>query len=69
VKSTEDARAGCRACRHFFVSYDAHFPYGCRILGFKTRRMPCFDVRDASGADCQSQEAKDIASPVKPNRA
>jgi hypothetical protein len=44
----------CHRCRHYFVTWDERFPHGCRRMGFKSRRLPGDDVRDAmSGQDCR----------------
>ena len=38
------AQAACRGCRHFYITHDAAFPYGCRHFGFKSRRTPVLEV-------------------------
>ena len=48
----------CKDCIHFFVTYDPRFPYGCRSMGFKSRRYPHFEVQAASGEPCQGWEGK-----------
>lgn len=48
----------CKGCVHFHVTYDPHFPYGCRSLGFKSRRYPYHEVQAASGAPCQMRQAQ-----------
>lgn len=48
----------CKDCIHFFVTYDPSFPYGCRSMGFKSRRYPHFEVQAASGGPCQGRETK-----------
>ncbi|MFP4182058.1 MAG: uracil-DNA glycosylase [Thiohalospira sp.] len=45
-------RADCWKCRHHYITWEESFPYGCRALGFKSRRLPVFDVRESSGHDC-----------------
>ena len=42
----------CFSCEHFFITYEAKFPYGCRIMGFKSVRMPSADVFANSEMDC-----------------
>ncbi|MBN2329618.1 MAG: uracil-DNA glycosylase [Candidatus Omnitrophica bacterium] len=51
-------KANCRNCAHFYITWDKNFPYGCRIMGFKTRRLPCMTVYESSGMDCQSFQPK-----------
>ena len=58
VKSIEQARAQCGACRHYFITHDPLHPYGCKVLGFKSKRTPALDVREASGTDCQSWQER-----------
>ena len=48
----------CKNCIHFFVTYDSRFPYGCRSMGFKSRRYPHYEVQEATGEPCQGRETK-----------
>lgn len=48
---------GCKGCRHFYITYDASFPYGCRALQFKSRRQPYVEVQSASLTPCMAREA------------
>jgi hypothetical protein len=54
---TEDA-PDCGACAHYYITHDANFPYGCRALHFKSRRVPQQEVRDASGHPCMAFAAR-----------
>lgn len=45
-------RPRCRMCVHHYITHDTRFPYGCRLLGFKSAREPMRDVVDASGEIC-----------------
>ena len=47
----EDKR-NCYRCKHFFVTWDASFPYGCKGFGMKSRRFPSLAVYRASGERC-----------------
>ncbi|ACO03732.1 MAG TPA: uracil-DNA glycosylase [Persephonella sp.] len=49
----------CYRCKHFFITWDRNFPYGCRAYNFKSRSLPSFEVRSASGKECLSFEEKD----------
>ena len=42
----------CFSCEHLYITYEAKFPYGCRIMGFKSVRMPAADVFANSDMDC-----------------
>ncbi|AUH50246.1 hypothetical protein CXB49_05125 [Chromobacterium sp. ATCC 53434] len=48
----------CRRCRHYFVTYDPSFPYGCRAMGFSSKRAPCLDMLGASGQPCMRFQPK-----------
>ncbi len=51
--------ATCKGCVHFFVTYDPLFPYGCRRMGFKSRRHPHIEVQAAMGEACQGREERE----------
>ncbi|MEO5366122.1 MAG: hypothetical protein H7831_07155 [Magnetococcus sp. WYHC-3] len=42
----------CPRCQHYHVTWDADHPHGCRVLGFKSRGMPAYEVLAASGQRC-----------------
>ncbi len=48
----------CRACRHFYITHERAFPYGCRVVGFKSRLMPSIEVYMNSGIACQLFQEK-----------
>ena len=48
----------CFTCKHFYVTWDRRFPYGCKVLGFKSRSMPSAEVYNASGQECLRHEEK-----------
>jgi hypothetical protein len=51
--------ATCHRCIHYFVTWDARFPHGCRAMGFKSRHYPIQDVQNAVGqSTCQLYRAK-----------
>jgi hypothetical protein len=49
----------CFSCEHFYITYEAKFPYGCRIIGFKSIRMPSVDVFANSDMECGLFKAKE----------
>lgn len=51
-------RVNCFKCKHYYVTWDAHFPRGCRALGFKSRETPSSVVYRSSGLVCQKFEPK-----------
>jgi len=42
----------CRQCRHYFITYNAHFRYGCRAFNMQSQRQPVIEVYEASGQAC-----------------
>ncbi|OGG93536.1 MAG: hypothetical protein A2527_11555 [Candidatus Lambdaproteobacteria bacterium RIFOXYD2_FULL_50_16] len=53
----------CRQCRHYYITWDPTYPYGCRKMGFKSTKAPWDEVIDISGQTCQVFEPK----PKRPN--
>lgn len=47
---------------HFFVTYDPAFPYGCREMGFKSRRHPHLEVQAATGEPCQGHVSRRVSA-------
>lgn len=39
----------CHKCKHYYVTWDKHFPHGCAAIGFKSRQIPNIVVRNSSG--------------------
>lgn len=48
----------CTGCKHYYITHDLQFPYGCRAFGFKSVRQPVLDVREASWRKCLLFEAR-----------
>ena len=57
-RRTEACRPDCFRCKDFHVTYDRDFPYGCRKMAFKSRRLPALEVSSATGEACVSFEAR-----------
>ncbi len=47
-----EGRVNCFMCRHFYITYDPNFPYGCRAAGFRSRVLPAEEVFISSGMQC-----------------
>lgn len=45
-------KVNCRACRHYYITFDANAPYGCRVYGFKSKQTPSIAVYQSSGMHC-----------------
>ena len=52
-------RTDCLSCANYYITWDKRFPNGCRAMHFKSKRMPCLEVLDASGYPCQSHAPRD----------
>ncbi|MFO8154689.1 MAG: hypothetical protein ACQERR_00350 [Pseudomonadota bacterium] len=52
MDSPSEERPNCWRCRHFFITWEPDFPYGCAAMDFKSRRLPVDAVRESSGRDC-----------------
>ena len=52
----------CRKCRHYQITWDRRYPYGCRVMKFKSAGLPARDVIAASGTPCQFFEKKGMGS-------
>jgi hypothetical protein len=37
-------------------------PYSCKLLGFKSKMLPCIQVKQADGRACQGFDAKPAAA-------
>jgi hypothetical protein len=55
----------CWQCDHFAISWDTQRPYSCRLMGFKSKALPCLEVFNADGQVCQCFYPKVNAVPVK----
>lgn len=52
------ARINCFQCLHFYITHEPALPYGCRVMGFKSQRLPAAVALENSGIACQSFAAK-----------
>jgi hypothetical protein len=59
-KKDNDSRTTvlCRTCVNYYITYDTTAPYGCRALGFKSKKNPAAVVYQASGLHCQLYSPK-----------
>ncbi|PID41332.1 MAG: uracil-DNA glycosylase [Proteobacteria bacterium] len=51
----------CRKCGFYFVTHDSKQPYGCRAMGFKSRKNPARVVFESSGIPCRLFTPKDTS--------
>lgn len=52
------SRVNCYKCKHLKITWQPSFPYACAALGFKSKRIPSFEVFKNSGIHCQLFAAK-----------
>lgn len=55
------ASPDCRQCRYFYITWDRHFPYGCRFFNIKTSSRPNLEVVKISALSCQGFQPKNTA--------
>lgn len=48
----------CLLCKYYYITWDARFPYGCKAMGFKSRKMPEAEILKITGQKCLSFQAK-----------
>lgn len=48
----------CIKCKNYYVTWDASFPRGCKLFGFKSKQMPSVLVQQATGAQCKNFDEK-----------
>ena len=48
----EGKKPDCWACAFFSITWDPRFPYGCDLMGFKSKVTPCLDVVRFDGQRC-----------------
>ncbi|MCP4024452.1 MAG: uracil-DNA glycosylase [Desulfobacteraceae bacterium] len=59
----EDYKRNCYKCRSFYVTWDPNHPNGCKVMGFKTRQLPCMVVFQSSGKPCMMFKEKAASKP------
>ncbi len=53
-------RINCRVCEHYFVTWQAGKPHGCKAYGFKSAQIPSIVVFQSSGMNCTLFKAKNL---------
>lgn len=56
-------QAKCMNCAHYYVTYDMKFPYGCKIMGFKSKISPDAEILRMTGTPCQTFQRRAIKPP------
>ena len=52
----------CWSCAFFSITWDPKFPYGCDLMGFKSKITPCLDVVRLDGKRCLGFVEKSVRS-------
>jgi len=47
-------KVNCMKCKYYYVTWDKEHPRGCKIFGFKTKKMPSVLVYESSGQECMN---------------
>ncbi len=58
MKLPKVPKINCMKCRHFYITWDANFPNGCKAFAFKTKQLPSHAVFQSSGQPCMNFEPK-----------
>ena len=48
----------CKNCVHFYITWDKHYPKGCKAMGFKSVEIPSIMVYKLSAVECLRFENK-----------
>ena len=59
MSKNNDSPPSCRGCKHYYITHELVFRYGCRAFGFKSQQSPILVVRQSSGEACRLFEKKD----------
>ncbi len=54
----------CWECRYLAITWDVRMPYGCKMMGFRSKVIPSLEVLRTDGRFCGGFEPKP-AKPVK----
>ncbi len=62
----------CWHCRNFAITWDIKNPYGCNLMGFKSRLIPSLEVLRADGQACRGFIPKRVKAteiiPIQPSK-
>jgi hypothetical protein len=58
-----DKGPNCWACRHLAITWDVRMPYGCKLMGFRSKVIPSIEVLRTDGRFCGGFSPK----PAQPN--
>ncbi|MFM9990850.1 MAG: hypothetical protein ACKVOY_05390 [Burkholderiaceae bacterium] len=68
----ESKGPNCWQCRNFAITWDIKTPYGCNLMGFKSRLIPSIEVLRADGQACRGFIPKQVKpsehTPIQPSK-
>ncbi len=47
-----DRGPNCFECRHMAITWDVRMPYGCKLMGFRSKVIPSLEVLRTDGRFC-----------------
>ena len=50
----------CWDCRHLMITWDVRTPYGCKLMGFRSKYIPSIEVLRTDGRFCGGFSAKPV---------
>ena len=60
-----DQKIHCLKCRHYFSTFDATSPRGCKVYGFRSQMIPSMVVKRETGSDCIQYAPRPDKKPKK----
>jgi hypothetical protein len=51
-------KPNCSQCKHFFITWNAGTPNGCRLYSIQSKELPSVIVRMAGSGECMGFEQK-----------
>ena len=60
MTNAKENRPDCWSCAFFSITWDPKFPYGCDLMGFKSKVTPCLDVVRFDGKRCLGYIEKEV---------
>jgi hypothetical protein len=54
----------CWDCRHLMITWDVRTPYGCKLMGFRSKYIPSIEVLRTDGRFCSGFTAKPLPMPA-----
>jgi len=59
-------KADCSKCKYYAVTWQPKFPHACKLLDFKSKKIPSIVAFDSTGAECVGFEPKEKEAAAKP---